>query len=251
MFNVKEIEVKIPYKEGNLYGVLFMPETVEKAACFICSHGIYSSYQMTSLSAKEIAAFGFPAVCFDFRGCSYSNKSGGKCEDASVLSEEEELEAVVEWMLVQPFCDSEKLYLLGQSLGGFVSALAGAEKQNKIAGMLLMYPAFNSKQTVEYMFPDNDKIPDVIPDFMNFPGLNIGRRFISDAKSAPLDEAIASFKKPVYLIHGTADRLVPVETGQRTAEAYGGKFVIAEGAEHGFNLTHEQAKDALEYFDLI
>lgn len=242
-------EVSIPCGRGELYGVLFLPEGANgRIPCFVCSHGIFSSYEMTSPSARELAKRGFAAVCFDFRGCSYSRRSGGELTGCSVLTEAEELKAVLKWAREQPFADEGRIYLMGQSLGGVVTALVAAEKTQDIAGLLLMYPAFNMPEVLRSLFPDAASIPEVIPNFMAIPGLDLGKRFFEDALSAPVREAVRDLKKPVYLLHGNADKLVPIRFGEDAAKAYGGKFVLVKGAEHGFDLTAEQAEDVVRFF---
>jgi alpha-beta hydrolase superfamily lysophospholipase len=203
---------------------------------------------MTSPSAEELAKLGFAAYCFDFKGCSYSNKSGGDIRQASVLTEKAELEAALDWFSSLPFIDRNRVYLLGQSMGGVVSMLAGAEVQEKIAGMLLMYPAVNICDVVRTLYPDRKAIPELTENYLGAPGLNLGKQFFIDAMDAPLEKAVKTFTKPVYIIHGTADKLVPIACGEKLAADYRhATFIAVPGAEHGFNLNSEQAAEAAGY----
>ena len=243
MFEVIEQEMMCPYHEGDLFGILYRPKTdTEKLPCVILSHGIYSSHQMTAPSAMELAKLGYACYCFDFRGCSYSRKSGGDLQNCSVLTEADELCAVVDWMREQDFADPARVYLLGQSMGGLVSVLAGARKQDVLAGMILMYPAMHIADTFNAMFPDRSAIPDVTENFLGIPGLNLGRIFFTDALKAPIAQSVSDFTKPVYIIHGTEDKLVPVSYGEKAAKEFQqAAFVSVSGGEHGFNLNAEQA----------
>jgi pimeloyl-ACP methyl ester carboxylesterase len=248
--NFIEKEAYIPYGDGSLYCLLCLTEGMqEKYPCFVLSHGIYSSYQMTAPSARELAQLGYACICFDFKGCSYSNKSGGDLLSCSVQTEADELCAVIEWMRSQDFADISRIYLLGQSLGGVVSVLAGARIQSDVVGMLLMYPALSIMDIIPAMFPEAEKIPEVVENYLGVPGLNLGRKFFAESLSAPVSESVKAFKKPVWIIHGTEDKLVPISYGEKAAQDFiSAKLVVVPGAEHGFNLTEVQAKEALNYF---
>ena len=53
---------------------------------------------------------------------------------------------------------------------------------------------------------------------------------------------LAKFDLPTLVVHGDADRIVPLDvSGRRTAEAVkGAKLVVLEGAPHGLNWTHAE-----------
>lgn len=62
---------------------------------------------------------------------------------------------------------------------------------------------------------------------------------------------LSKIKVPTLVIHGDADRIVPVDaSGKRTHELVkGSRFVIIKDAPHGLNLTHaEQVNDLLIEF---
>lgn len=77
MGNVRKEELYCPYEGGDLYGELYLPDPMpaEKVKFIILSHGIFSSYQATGVSAQVLAAHGYGCYCFDFKGCSYSCRS--------------------------------------------------------------------------------------------------------------------------------------------------------------------------------
>lgn len=252
MFEYKQTEILIPYKEGDLYGILFTPEAnTEKFPCVICSHGIFSSYQMTVPSAEELAKRGFISFCFDFRGCSYSRKSGGDLLSCSVLTEENELRAVIDWIIKQENIDDKQIYLLGQSMGGAVSVLAGAAEQEKVAGMIFMYPALNMKDFISATLSDTNNFPEVVENFLGVSGLDLGKKFFIDALNAPFNESIQDFKKPVIILHGNNDKLVPISYGESLAKNYhNAEFIMVEGGEHGFNLNTELADKVAQFLVL-
>ena len=234
-------EYPISYQDHQLYGELYVPVSLsEKYPLIILSHGMYASYTMTAQSAQELAKKGFACYCFDFKGCSYTNRSGGDLKQCSILTECDELLVVIDYLKKQEFVDSDRIYLLGQSLGGVVSSLAAANRKDEIKALVLMYPAFLMKDYVHGMFPSIDAVPDVVENYMGIPNLNLGRRFFTDILRCPFFDTIREYKKPVLVVHGTADLLVPMEYAKKAEESFNEtKLVIVEGAEHGFQLDND------------
>ena len=62
---------------------------------------------------------------------------------------------------------------------------------------------------------------------------------------------LASFNCPTLIIHGTADRTVPIDPSARAAAAgiSGAKLIEYDGAPHGLFATHKDqlAHDVLEF----
>ena len=249
--SIVEKELFCPYEQGNLYGVLYTPEKCsEKLPAVIVSHGIYSSYQMTSDTAKELAKEGFATYIFDFKGCSYSNKSGGDILKSSILTEKNELISVIEFIKKQSIIDSERIFLLGQSMGGVVSALAAVDKVEDIRGLVLMYPALMANEFATSFFKTIDEVPEVVEKFMGTQGLNVGKIFFEDIMNTDVKKEIAKFEKPVYIISGTEDKVVPIQTLDVAVGIYKDAILKkVQGAEHGFNLSPTQASEIADFLE--
>lgn len=58
------------------------------------------------------------------------------------MTEVADLNAVVDMIKTLDFVDTDNIFLLGRSQGGFVSALTAAQREDDIQGMVLFYPAF-------------------------------------------------------------------------------------------------------------
>lgn len=252
MGNVRKEELYCPYEGGDLYGELYLPDPMpaEKVKFIILSHGIFSSYQAIGVTAQVLAAHGFGCYCFDFKGCSYSCKSGGDLNSCSIVTEKNELNAVLAYFKQQSFVDAEHIYLLGQSLGGVVSSLTAAEHPSDIQAMILMYPAYNFLDYVAAMFKSIEEIPEVVENHMGVPGMNLGRKFFADALECPFFETIGRYTRPVYILHGTADELVPTVYAEKAKESFAdARLEFVEGAVHGFDLDENNIKGVLEFLD--
>ena len=112
------------------------------------------------------------------------------------------------------FTDSERIFLYGESQGGFVSALTAAEMKEDIAGIALLYPAF--------CIPDNwlDRDPAELREPVDFMGMKLSDKFYCGVPRYDVYEHIGSFDKPVLIFHGTADKLVDISYSERVCEAF-------------------------------
>ena len=68
----------------------------------------------------------YVTVCFDFCGGGWASRNGGALLDMSVLTEKADLEAVLEEVKQWDFVYIGSIYLMGNSQGGLVTALAAA-----------------------------------------------------------------------------------------------------------------------------
>lgn len=248
--NYTKKELSIPYEKGDLYGVLFTPEKEGRLPAVILSHGFYSSYEATSESAKELAQQGYLAYCFDYHGCSYTNKSGGDLFHCSVLTEKEELSAVLDYIRSMEIVDCDRVYLLGQSMGSAVAALTGGERRKEIAGMILMYFPVYVKEVIQQMYPTEDVIPEVTENFLGMSFLKLGKKFFADILKINIPDAVSGFDKPVYLITGDQDKVVSVDMVKAGQNYFSNnRLEIVEGAEHGFHLNAEQAQRIIGFLE--
>ena len=107
----------------------------------ILSHGFMANQSMCKKYAKLLARKGYVAVTFDFCGGGLFSSSEGKTYDMSVLTEAEDLEAVIDYFIEEPYVDKSRISLLGCSQGGFVSAIVAKRRFNMINRLIMFYPA--------------------------------------------------------------------------------------------------------------
>jgi len=234
--------------EKKIFGLLHMPKEHDGSLpLVIMSHGIYASHQMTGKSADVLAVKGIACYCFDFYGGSYSRKSGGTTLEFSVLTEVEELSAVIDTVANLDFVDREKVFLYGESLGGAVTILTAAKRPQGIAGLILMYPAIHAAEVFRTQYPDGN-FPEVLENALGAPGLNLSRKFFEDVVSVDFESSMAGYKNPVFITHGTDDKLVPVSYGEKAANTFPNATIkIIPGAPHGYPLDEGLATEVLEF----
>ena len=224
-YHTKEMTISI--ENGIIYGKSFIPEDAEgKLPTVILSHGYNSCHEDLSDLASALAEQGVFAYAYDFRGGSLHSKSSGSSVEMSIQSEIDDLNAVIAHIESLDFVDKEKIYLYGESLGGFVSSLAADEK---IKGLYLLYPAF--------CIPDQWE-GRTIEGKADFMGMPLSNCYCEGLPKYDVFEHIKKYDGPVKIYHGDSDRLVPLSYAQKAAESFKNAELIVFGGEgHGFSTS--------------
>ena len=218
-------------RDGNrIFGMMYYNSTAsEKQPAVILSHSSSLTHEAMKGYASAIAKMGFAAYCFDFCGGSDKSKSDGKTDEMTVFTEVEDLRAVVKTVKSLDYVDSSNVCLLGSSQGGLVSALLADECPDDFAGMILFYPAFNIPEMVK-----------MFSGFGDFGGMmSMSEAYINSIKDFDVWSHIGKFSKPVCIIHGTADMIVPISNSEKAVGLYPSATLNKiEGANHGFNAAN-------------
>lgn len=229
--NVTATETPCKSGENKIFGVLYLPkEHKGRLPVVILCHGYNSSYSHVLDIAQSLADNGFAAYCFDFCGGSTISKSGGRSTDMSIETEISDLMNVIAMLSECGFADKEKIYLYGESQGGFVSALTAARMADKIAGMALLYPAF--------CIPNNwiAEDPEKMTEPVEFMGMKLSRTFREGLPEYDVFEAVSRFKNPVLLLHGDSDKLVDISYSEKLCSALENcRLDVYENEGHGFS----------------
>ena len=216
-------------------GDVYIPKA-ESFPLVIFSHG-YNGYKEDFLqSAEYLMDNGIGAICFTFCGSGGRDPSGFGTTNMTLFTEEEDLSAVMDYaMRIKGFNGS--LYLAGGSQGGMVSAMAAEERGSDIKGMVLLFPAFCIPDNWNNMnYPvDRYPTPESIPESFDFWGVELGRDFVLTLRDLDIYENMADFQKPVLILHGTDDNIVPLSYSQRAIKTYpNAELVTYTGEGHGF-----------------
>ena len=118
------IRTETLFLEGDgerIEGILCLPgEAAEQVPTVVAAHGFGGTYRfLTGNIAKKLAEAGFAAYAFNFR-----NPDTRCMLNTSVLTEAKTLSIVLDQVKRLP--TTGRLYLLGESQGGFVSAYTAA-----------------------------------------------------------------------------------------------------------------------------
>lgn len=222
----------------------------------IVSHEFMLNRLFSKRYARLFAKAGYAAFCYDFCGGGVISLSDGKQSEMSVLTELEDLSAVIEYARSQDYTDENRILLMGCSQGGLVSALYASRHPENVEKLVLFYPALS--------IPDDARKGDMmmaqfdvenIPETFRCGPMKLGRRYVEDALSLDPYADMTGYKGDVLILHGDADKIVDIEYSRRAEKTYlesGARvrFEVIGGAGHiFFNPAHDRlAKQYLKEF---
>ena len=218
-------ELDIPASLGKLYGVFQAPSA--SAPLIILSHGFNGCHLGNQDFADFFSAHGFATFCLDFCGGGIRSKSDGELKDMTVLTEAEDLNAVIDYFRPQ----FSEIFLWGASMGGFISSYVAAHRPQDVKALAIEFPA--------YVLQDDAKKranPDgTFPETFSAMNTQISRKFNETAVSFDIYDVIGMYTGDVLIQHGDQDFLVPMSYSQRAAEVFpSAELVVLPGQGHGF-----------------
>ena len=202
-------------------GTVFLPKGKPDCPIAVISHGFMANQMFSQIHAQNLAKMGYAAFCFDFCGGTLVGSSDGDSTDMSVLTEAEDLKAVIEFAKEQSYTDENELVLLGCSQGGFVSAIVAAEMKEEVDALILLYPALcipDDARSGEMMFAKFD--PQNVPETFWCGPMKLGRRYVTDVIEMDPYEIIHQYTGKVLIIHGNQDKTVDISYALRAVETY-------------------------------
>lgn len=219
--------------DKRIYGQLYTSRgAVGKRPAVILSHSFGLTHASLTSYAKALADKGYAAYCFDFCGGSEESQSDGEVTEMTVFSEVEDLKQVLAFVRQAEEVEADRLFLLGTSQGGLVSALVAEECGEQVSGLILFYPAFNIAELAQRFFGDKETIPEET----SFLGFTMGADYIRSLLDYDVYQHIGTFNKEVLIVHGSSDFIVPVSASQQAVACYPHAALhVIEGATHGFN----------------
>lgn len=242
--------------ENRIHGTVFYEYGWNKLPIAIVSHEFMLNRLFSRRYARLLAKLGYAAFCYDFCGGGALSQSDGRTANMSVLTELEDLSAVVEYARSLDYTDENRILLMGCSQGGLVSALYAAQHPADVERLVLFYPALS--------IPDDARKgsmmrahfdPENIPETFRCGPMKLGRCYAEDAMRLDPYADICDYKGDVLFLHGDADRIVDIEYSRRAEKTYtqsGAKvaFHIIKGAGHIFlKPAHDKtAKNILKDF---
>lgn len=216
----------------HIYGIISKPRyTGYRQPVAIIAHGFNGTHAYGRSYFKTLNDLGYQCYAFDFPCGSIFSSSDANTMNMSVLDEQGDLEAIVNYFRQQPDVDAEKIMLIGESQGGFVSAMTAAHIPQYLEKLVLVYPALCIPENWNTRYPTIADIPDTTRVW-NVP---LGRRFFMELRGIDVFKTIKKFHKPVLIVQGDADAVVSMEDTRRAVKQYkDARLYVIPGAGHGF-----------------
>lgn len=230
-------EHPITLENKYIFGKTYLPDDGKDThPLVILCHGIGTNHFHAEPFAKRFAEHGIAAYAFDFCGGGDPIQSSGTLYDMSVHTEEEDLKDVLRHLQETGIAKDQPIILLGISQGGYVVTETAADLPDEIAGLILLFPAFNINDLINAEFSSPEDVPESVTIFDQ----TVSRRYFVDAMNEPIREDMKQYAGPVLLLHGSGDPIVPAQYSLDAAEQFPNAEVhLIDGAEHGFFGPHE------------
>ena len=245
-YTVKEYDFDSNGKD--IYARAFVPDVEGRVPLVIFSHGLGANVEHEEEVQKTLAKAGIAVFSFEFAGGSSSlaPMSEGLTTEMSVLTEVQNLKDAIRIASGLEYVDPQKIYLMGSSQGGLVTALTAEEVTNNIAGLFLFYPAFSLPDDIRSSFPKLDEVPEIF----NLLGTKIGKIYITDIYDMDPYANLEKLGMPVHIYHGKDDNIVPLTASQKamkrlkdarltTLEDTGHALTPEQQAQIGFEIADE------------
>ncbi|ODB86399.1 hypothetical protein A3195_12345 [Candidatus Thiodiazotropha endoloripes] len=201
-FTIDHQELFIDTPDGaRLHGVLFKAE--KPKGVILHFHGNAENMLSMQYAAEPFVHRNYSFLAMDYR--SYG-KSSGRLSEENLFADA----ALFLDYLKTSGWDSSEIILYGRSIGTGV-AIQLASKSD-LRGMILYAPFYSLTDLAAYHFP---LLPaDLLLKF-------------------PMDSAgyLNNVKHPVLILHGAADRIIPLDQAERLARIKG-KLVVLENGRH-------------------
>lgn len=224
-------KIIIPHHGRRVDCMLYRPESGGRHPMVIISHGYNGHASDHAYLGEHLAAEGIGAVALNFCGGGNRDKSGFSTTEMTLFTEKQDLLAVLDEVRFLNWVDRDRIYLFGSSQGGMVSAMAAKERRDQIRGMILKYPAFCIAHDWIKQFPHAEDIPEEIP----FWDMTLGRAYVETLYDLKWEEQAEGFDRPVLIVHGTDDEVVPLSYSEQAVKRYPDAVLRAFAGEgHGF-----------------
>ena len=200
--------------------------TPAKRRLIVLVHGMGGSRDDMARIGHDLHAEGYDVLLFDLRGHGSSDRArlsmGGK--------ERGDVRAVLDWAGRQGY-STDRVGWLGWSMGA-ATLLMEAERNARIKAVVLDSPFGNLPELLDRQLTAHSHLPR----WFN-PGILAAARLAFGVRTdnlLPVRSALAWGGRPLLLIHGEADSVVPVQQARQIARAAGKscQSVILPGVGH-------------------
>lgn len=218
-------------------GRLYHPEGKGPFPTIVFVPGMGMNYYLYAELFENLNSEGIAVAAFDCRGnAPTSSVSDGKFIEMTVSSCKADIKAVTDFISAYQMVDSENLFIMGHSLGGFNGALVAAENPDLFKGMIGYDPAYQMPDESRKLFSEE-------PETYIFDGAEIGEPFAKELMATDLTESIKSYDGNTIILTGTGEAIYSIapEIMDAAAEALpNGELIVVEGADHYFNENFEE-----------
>ena len=207
----------------------FFPAAAEPVGTVLHLHGNAGNITGHFQHVAWLPEAGWNVLCFDYRGY---GQSEGRVTRAGTIADGH---AALDYLVRRPGVDASRIVAFGQSLGGAVGVVLTAER-NEIRG-LATDGAFDGYRRIAAWHIRRNPLLFIAAWW-------VPRLLISDGDD-PIDYAARIAPRPMLIMHGTADTVVPAAMARRLYDAarHPKELWLIDGADH-YEAMQERAREA-------
>ncbi|CAD7776386.1 Prolyl oligopeptidase family protein [Candidatus Methanoperedenaceae archaeon GB50] len=233
--SMEEQCIHIDYKNTSL----FLKKTHGLKALVLIHGGKASTESAKAMCERYIPAFPeYDLISIDYRFSGF----GGK-----------ELDDVINGIRYAHSLSIPKVYLLGESHGGYLALMAGSRE--RISGIIDAYGITDLIAMKEYTEKENTQLNTDWQDYIQATLKECAKIGLETClkKRSPYFGAY-KIEAPVLLLHGIEDEIVPVNQSERLVEQFrhtgkkNFKFIALAGYSHGFSLLEGKVYHIIKDF---
>jgi len=223
--------VEFASRKGNLLvGDLHRGEDAHGAGIILC-HGMESTRGGTKQVAmvERFVPQGYTVLRFDF---SYVGESEGRFEELTITGEVADALGAIDFL--HEFAPAS-CALVGSSLGGTVALLAAAQAVGRVDAVATIAAVGDASLFVRELGP-GELAAWRATGRRRWGDEHLNVDFLDDVESLDIASAVASIRRPLLVMHGEADDVVPVEHAALIANAAAGpvRVELFPGVAHRF-----------------
>lgn len=210
-----------------LLGVLYLARGEEPKPTVLLLHGCPGLEKNLDLAVR-LRDRGWNSLLFHYRGC------WGSAGRYDLRTVPRDVTAAVDYLAGCPRVDSGRIAVLGHSMGGW-AALVTAAAEPRLRAVAVYGAAARLGNSLprspEFIAEEFTRFLATTPEEFAWQAAVVAEQ--TDALAA----AAAIGPRPLLVVHGTADRWVPVAQARELRERAGPpcRYVEVEGADHAFS----------------
>ncbi len=245
---MREEFVELKVMNGLLKGMVHIPDipdSGEKPPVVIMFHGFTGNRMEPSFMfvrfSRLLLEHGIASVRFDFWG---SGESEGSFEKMTFSGELQDARDIFSYVSDGKSFDSDRIFLLGLSMGGSIASCLAGELGERVRGLILWSAAGEMKKLfLAHMEEIERKKREVGVKNINMDvnpldsnGLLIGKEFVDDVMSVEIMKAASHYRGDVLILHGDEDPTVPLEVSYEYSRLFGerAEHHVIKGGDHTF-----------------
>ncbi len=196
--------------------------------CFTCT----KHHRILRGISECLVAHGFTTLRFDFSG---NGESGGRLEDATYTKMLGEVSAAAS-VLRKRGCG--RIGAAGHSMGAMLALLAAHE--DKHINAVAFISGSSQAARVREVFPpetvEKAEREGQAQAFVYGRDMSLKREFLLDVEKYNVGHAVAVLHRPLLIVHGTADEIIPPFHARQLHQWSNGhsRLELMEGADHLF-----------------